>query len=440
MRAYGAILFLFLAACGGDEGDSGSTNSRAFTASDGFLRYLPEAPQLVARLPSVERIEEAPTAVGKLLHCLGHGASDSAELLYRAAKLGGIDTARAAGFVALPGGAWIHYLPAADKSLLNQALADLVTKFALQEEEGWIAVSAPGAKPGRVEGEPLPRGDVAGRWLHHPLLDAVAQPGDRLELGGTLLDGGIEISGRLIPGNNSPTAEAVAQAGGELAGHIDLLPAWLGVRFESTLPSTIYATLLTRRIARHAGLATGELRDNLERFLREAATAIDPATGLAVGIEFRDGSASFVAVGTIADGPPSPVLAKLLKSGRTTFGGLVLDEREAKKGLTGFYAWCPQPEPQMDLPDSLATVLDNLLREDAGVLVLEQLRRRGGEGCILATIVSGAGLSGMAKTDRDRLRAMFHAGEEAVAPKLIVLAGFRRDAGELHLEGRVVYR
>ena len=33
-----------------------------------------------------------------------------------------LDTARAAGFVALPTGGWIHYLPAADKGKLNRGL------------------------------------------------------------------------------------------------------------------------------------------------------------------------------------------------------------------------------------------------------------------------------------------------------------------------------
>ena len=74
MRAPGAIFILILAACGGGEGDpnSDSKSSKLFTASDGFLNHLPEKPRLVARLPSTERIAEAPTTVGSLLRCLGH--------------------------------------------------------------------------------------------------------------------------------------------------------------------------------------------------------------------------------------------------------------------------------------------------------------------------------------------------------------------------------
>jgi len=331
-----------------------------------------------------------------------------------------------------------------------------------------------------MQGAALPRGDVAARWKHHPLLDAVAQPGDTLELGGTLLDGGIELTGRLIPGNNSPTAAAIAQAGGELTGQIELLPASLGVRFESTLPSTIYATFLARRIARHAGLAEGELRTQLESFLREATTAIDPATGLAVGIEFRGGVASFVAVGTIADGLASPILAKLAKSRRTTFGGLVLDEREASRDVIGFFAWCPVPEPDLSVPESVSNTIVDLLREEAGVHVsyltaegyavvaagpradvlarqvgrrivggargsvggrhLDQLRRRGGEGCIFGAVIASKGLAEMAKPDRAATRALFHAGSDAVPPRLIVLAGFRDEDDGLRLEGLVAYR
>jgi len=132
-----AILFLFLClipcACGDGETKSRDAAEREFTASDGFLRYLPENPRMVARLPSPQRIAEAPEAVAQLLRCLGRGAPDAAQLLYRAEKLAGIDTQRAAGVVTLHGGGWIHYLPAADKGQLNQALSSLVTKFALQE-------------------------------------------------------------------------------------------------------------------------------------------------------------------------------------------------------------------------------------------------------------------------------------------------------------------
>ena len=134
MRATGAIVLLILAACGGDTADSKSSSrsSKTYTASDGFLNYLPDKPRLVARLPSSERIAEVPTAIGSLLRCLGHEVESPAVLLYRAAELIGIDTKRAAGLVVLQNGGWVHYLPAADKGRLNQALSDLVTKYALQ--------------------------------------------------------------------------------------------------------------------------------------------------------------------------------------------------------------------------------------------------------------------------------------------------------------------
>jgi hypothetical protein len=68
------------------------------------------------------------------------------------------------------------------------------------------------------------------------------------------------------------------------------------------------------------------------------------------------------------------------------------------------------------------------------------VRRRGKSDCILGAIISGAGLSGMAQTDRDRLGALFLAGTGATAPKLIVVAAFRDDSTDVRLEGRLIYR
>ncbi|MHC4954035.1 MAG: hypothetical protein ACYTGZ_09100 [Planctomycetota bacterium] len=484
MRGHLAVVLLVLVGCGGDDGQGKSEQAGAFTATDGFLHYLPENPSLVARLPTVDRIREDEKAVENLLSSFGYGSDGVAKLLYRAAEFAGIDTARAAGLVTMPDGGWIQYLPASDKGRLNAALRDLVTRYALQEEERWIMVSSGAPGPGRGQGEALPGGDVALRLTHNGLLSAIAQPGDALELGAKLLGGGLEFHGRLVPGRNSPTATAIAAAGGEIVGHLDLLPAALGVRFEATLPPTVYATLLTRRLVRHAGLEAGELRDNLERFLREATTAISPRTGLAVGIEFREGTASFVAVGEIADGPASPVLAKLARARRTTFGGLVLDEREASRGLTGFYAWMPQTEAKIAPPATLAPILRDLLSEETGVHVtfleaegyavvaagpradvlaravrksvvsgakgsagtrqLALLRERSGQRsqgsaeCIIGAVVAGSKLDSMPPADRAELRRLLGAKDSAVAPRIIVLAGFR-DADALKLEGTLVY-
>jgi len=483
MRAHGVLISMLslLVACGGEQAKQDDAATSA-TDPDGFLAYLPEGANLVARLPSPERVAAGDVSVKALLRCFGHETASPAELLYRSKDLSGIDPARAAGIAQVPGGGWIQYLPAADKGLLNAALRNLVTRYALQEEDRWISLASGGTAPGRKQGEPLPSGDVALRLVHHRLLDEVTQPGDTLELGATLADGGIEFEGRLVPGEASPTGKAIANAGGEITGNIDLLPAWLAVRVESTLPSTIYATYLTRRIARHAGLPAGPLRDNIERFLREAATGIDTASGLALGIELRGGAASFVAVGMRSQGPPSPVLAKLRGARRTTFGGLVLDARDVpSKRIQGFFAWVPQATPQLEgLPDSLTGLLGDLVSDETGVKVayteaegysvvaigpradllarkvrrhlvegargslathhLGVVRERGGAGCVLGIVVRGGGLEGLAETDRSALRALLGAGETATAPKFIAIAGWPSEDGSLRLNGRILYR
>ena len=488
MRAPGVLtsLLFLLVACGGESNGTGQNDSPAsFTASDGFLAHLPQGASLIARLPSPERITADAASVQAFLRCFGHASGDPATLLYRSKDYAGIDRARSTGLVTVSGGGWIQYLPAADKGQLNAALRDLVTRYALREEERWISIASGSAVPGRKQGEPLPAGDVALRLTHHRLLDELTQPGDRLELGATLLGGGMELEGRLVPGNASPTAKAIAAAGGEIAGSIDLLPASLAVRIESTLPSTIYATYLTRRIARHTGVAAGELRDNIERLLREAATGIDPRTGLAIGIDTHEGNVSIVAVGLVAAGTPSPVLAKLRQARRTTFGGLVLDARETgARGVHGFYAWIPQPEPRLDgLPESLLKPLANLLSDEIGLNVayseaegyavvaagpradllarkvrgrivagargsqatyqLGVVRERGGPGCVFGAVVNGSALAGLVPTDRAALSALLGAGHDATAPKVIAIAAWPNadgDDGGLKLHGRVVYR
>jgi hypothetical protein len=320
------------------------------------------------------------------------------------------------------------------------------------------------------------------RVTHHALLDAVAQPGDRLDVGLALFGGGIDATGRLTPGKGSPTAEAIARAGGPLEGHLDLLPASLSVRVETTLPPTIYATYLARRIALHASLEEGELRDNVERFLREAATGLDAASGLAFGIDLTTPNApGFVAVGRIAEGPASPILAKLRRGRRHSFGGLVLDEREVKgKGMLGWYAWTPQAAPRdAGLPRTALPLLAALVQEDEGLRVtyaeaegyaivaagprsdllasavhrcvtrgatqsagarqLAILRDRGEGDCVFAAVVAGNRFGGLMESDAGSLRSLLGATAKGVAPELITIAGFRAGTG-LDLQVRVIYR
>jgi len=339
-----------------------------------------------------------------------------------------------------------------------------------------------GAAAGTVE--PLPPGDLAIRVQHHALLDAIAQPGDRLELGITLHPRGLWAVGRLIPAVNSPTVEAVATARGAVFGRIDLLPAWMAIRIETTMAPTLLARAAARRIARHTGLEEGDLRDNIERFLREAATAINPESGYAIGIDCKEGALTFAVVGHIAAGPASPVLAKLARDRRSSFGGLTLDGREVKgKSLRGFFAWVPQAKTNATgLPTTAVALLADLSDEDVSVPVtyaeaegvavvtagknadsvarkilkrvrdgmrsssataqIAAMQEREGDSSerIWGAAVSGRRLAGLASADIAALRAMFHCGEAATAPKLIVIAAFRRKAGAtIGIRARVLY-
>jgi len=465
---------LLLAACGEPPAiPDGKTGAEPWPV-DGFLRLVPENASIIARLPRTATDETARTAA---LTMFGWAGDDA--LL---ANLDGRDPERADGCVVTAAGTWLHFLPAADKGRMNAALRERADRLAVREEADWLVIGTGGA-PAPGEAEPLRPGDAAVRVEHHALLNELAQPGDRLDIGVSLFGGGIDASGHLTPGKGSPTADAIARAGGPLEGHLDLLPAALSVRVESTIPTTAYATWLARRIALHTSLAEGELRDNIERFLREAATGIDAASGIAFGIDLTTPKApGFVAVGRIAAGPASPILAKLRRGRRESFGGLVLDVREVKqKGLLGWYAWVPQAvASDAGLPRTALPLLGALVSEDDGVPVayaeaegyailaagaradllasavhrcvtggatqsagarqLAILRDRRDDGdCILAVVVAGNRFEGLAPSDAGALRSLLGATEKAVAPAHLVVAGFRAEAG-LDLEARVIYR
>ncbi|MEM8886116.1 MAG: hypothetical protein AAGD14_18775 [Planctomycetota bacterium] len=472
-------------ACGGDEPvpDTGNETGAAPDATrDGFLDLLPERASITLRLPRLDRIAAEEMGARGLLDCFG--LADSAALFYASAEGTGIDRARAAGLVRTTQGAWSHFLPSADKGQLNGVLRDRAGRQAVREERDYIVVGT--APAGTQSAATLPAGDFALRLSYHPLLDEIAQPGDVLELGGTLAAGGCELAGALRPAEKSPTLDALRRAGNGWAGHLDLLPAWLPLRFESTMPPTIYATMLARRIGRHAGLPEGELRDNMERFLREVATGIDAQRGLAIGVDLKGGKLSMVAVGLIAEGPDSPILTKLRRESRTTFGGLVLDARELtgkdkQKGRGGFYAWIPESAPTIEgLPMVAQEMLIPLVDEDrgvpvsyartegygivaagpradllvrrvrqfveagarmsAGTLQLRSIRDRGGEApLVFAAIVAGTRWDALESADATALRAALGANADAEPPKLIVLAGFREE-DRLALHGRIVFQ
>jgi len=476
MRAVFPLL-VWLAACGGEPAPADPAAPNEAPPADGFLRLLPENASVVARAPA-----GGGEGVAGLLAMLGRTGDDP--LLH---GLDGRDGARASGFALGAGGAWwLHFVPAADKGRMNVALRERAGRVAVREEDDWIVLGTGGA-PAPGEPEPLPPGRAAIRVVHHALLDEIAQPGDRLEFGVDLLEHGLQGEGRLTPGKASPTTEAIARAagpiGGTLSGRLDMLPAALAVRVESTIPPTAYATYLARRIARHAGLPDGELRDNVERFLREAATGLDPEGGIAFGLDLAKPTLpGFVIVGRIADGPASPVLAKLRRAPRTTFGGLVLDARDTgSQVIRGFFAWAPQAAPDdAGLPRTAAPALVSVVREDLGVpvayaeaegygivaaggradllakavrrrvvqgrtqsegaRVLALLRERAGGECILAAVVAGDRFGGLAGEDAGALRALLGATADGRPPDLVVVAGFRDDEEGLALRTEVHYR
>jgi len=256
------------------------------------------------------------------------------------------------------------------------------------------------------------------------------------------------------------------------------------LRLETSFPPTILATFLSRRISTHCGVTEGGDRVVLERFLREMLTAVDPDAGLAFGIEFQEQETSFVAFGRVAEGEPSPILAKLKLGERLSFGPLVVDPRETVTSLHGFGAWLVDPEPQPDgVPTSALNLLvglaggeddplpvcfaesegwfffgagprgdllvrstrQRLIRSGAarspGSQALFDLRAAGAEGTdyVLGAVFNGDGLEGLAQADREDLAAMFGVPATASTPDALAIAGFKSATAELDLLARLLY-
>lgn len=465
------------AACG--EAPAPAPPAPPVAATDGFLGHLPKGVTLSMRLPSAAAVERRPEVFSALLRACGRDAVSPRAVFFAVDQPEGIDPERGPGLAMTPTGGWVHYLPARDKSALNRALQGRAGSVSVRELNEWIVLSRVGQGAGDFEEGPLPAGDLALRVRQHPLLRLLGQTGDVLELGLRLGGGGFDLAGRVVPGGSGGTAAALADARPGPGGLVDYIPSGLAVRVETTLPPTLLASFLTRRTVAHCGVEAKDDRVLLERFLREVLTGIDKDTGYALGLEFKEGRASFVVVGAIGPGPASPILAKLQRDLRSSFGALIFDEREAPDGLIGWYAWVADAEPKLDgLPECSWGWVDGLAHEERGMLLayarwrrwfivaggpradllaravrsrvargasrsrgsfaLLDLRQQGSGAYILGAVVAAPGLDGLPPADREALAAMFFAGAGAQAPRELALAGFRKD-GALILTGRAVY-
>ncbi|MHC4667663.1 MAG: hypothetical protein ACYTFD_04585 [Planctomycetota bacterium] len=479
MRARLLLCLLLAAACGDDE-PAAPPAGQEDAPADGFLAHLPQGVSIAMRLPTLEALDEGPEVYRALLHALGRDEVSPRALFFAVEQPDGVDRRRAPGLALLSTGSWAHYLPAQDKAALNQALRPRAAELYVREVSRWIVLSRRVLGAGEVAEPPLPSGRMALRVRHHPLLSLLAQPGDTLELGLTLGGGGFDFHGRLRPGEAGDTSARLARTRAGAAGLLDHIPSSLAVRLETTLPPLLIASFLTRRLAYHGGLKQEADRVLIERFLREVLTGIDAEAGCAVGLEFRDGQTSLVVLGSLGPGPPSPILAKLRRDERSSFGALVLDRRDAPAGLLGWAAWVAEPEPRLEeLPQCTWGWLDALSSEEKGLPLayarwkgsfvvaagpradllaravrsklawggsrslgsfeLLNLRQRGGDlDYVLGAVLAGSGLDGLPPADRQLLAALFGARPAARAPQAVAIAGFRRD-GELAIEGRARY-
>lgn len=475
VRAFLAAPLCLLAACG--DGDVGTLSGaeRGAPADPAFSRW-PEGTTVAVRLPPPHVVADRPDAFAALVRGLGREGTTPSAFLYGADATDGA-AADVSPLAALTGeGGWLRVLPAADMAAMRRAFAALPPDVVAQESQGLLVLSR-GTLPGGKSEPPLPKGDLALRVRHHPLLAFVAESSDVLEAAIDLGALGLEARARLLPGPDSPTASLLARAAAGTGGLVDFLPASAFLRIETTLPSVFPAAPLSRRLARHAGIAEEKDRVVVERLLREALTGADAGTGLAIGLEARGGELTVVVVARDADGPPSPILRKLREEERSSFGSLILDRREAPKGLVGWAAWAAQAQPQIeDLPECLYTSVGLLADEAKGLPValaafggwsvvavgpradslalgakarlegggsrspgaadLRQLREGGGE-YVVGVVLEPASAE-LPEADLAALRALFGWAEGARGPKSAAVAGFRTPEG-LSLKARVRY-
>lgn len=477
MRA-GLLGFLFLAAC--SDAPPASLPGPPVPPRDGFLDQLPREVALTARLPAAEVLLARPDDFGPLLSALGL-SQNPRRLFYGTEEMTGIDPKRGPGFALTQGRAWVHYLPAADKAALARVMRERVAAGTNYREEGdWVLLFTGGAA---FRGEPqaaLPNGDIAFRLHHHNLLSLLASPGDTLEGALRVVGSRAAFQGRLVAGETSTTGDVVERSVAGEGGNIEFLPAGLALRAETTLPPTFIASFIGRKLALHCGIQEPVARRSLIRLLREALTSVDTAAGFTFGIDVRGGGFSFVALGQIADGSPSPLLSRILKAGSSQrLGALVIDSVEQTRGTHRYAAWFYGGEPVLEgLPDFATDTVRSLCNRDTGLELvygalderfvfaagprarslarqamrrlqegatrdgaaweLEAMRHQAGEEYVLGVLVDGNAFEQLSAEDRARLRSFFGVPGTATGLRVLVLAGYR-EKGALKLRIQIAF-
>lgn len=469
-----AFLCLF-AACG-DGSTAAPPPAEAPPPEESAFRRWPADTTVALRLPSPAAVKARPDAFKALVRTLGYEGTSPSAFLFGADSTDGVEGKTPPWAAITASGAWLRALPVSDMAAARRAFAGLPPDVVAQEHGGFLVLFR-GTLPGEGAEPPLPPGDLALRVRHHPLLALVAESGDLLEAALDLGSAGLDARGRLVPGPKSPTKGLLARAARGEGGLLDFLPPSTFLRIETTLPPVFVATFVARRLARHTRFAEEKDRVLVERFLREALTGADPAAGLAIGCEARAGELSVVVVARDGEGPISPVLKKLRADDRSSFGPLVLDRRDAPKGLVGWYAWIAQAKAEIeDLPECLWGAAVAIEDESKGVPVayaafdgwsvvavgpradalaratksrleggstrspgaaeLRRIREEGGEYVIGVVVEPGA--ADLPAADLAAVRALFGGLEGARGPKAVAAAGFRA-GGNLDLRVRVLY-
>ncbi len=477
MRA-GLLGVLFLAAC--SDAPPETLPGPPAPTRDGFLDQLPREVALTVRLPAAEVFQARPDDFGPLLSAFGLGETPR-KLFYGTEAMTGIDPKRGPGFALTQGRAWVHYLPAADKAALALAMRERVASGTnYREEDDWVLLFSGGAA---FRGKPqaaLPTGDIALRLRHHNLLGMFASPGDTLEGALRVAGSRAAFQGRLIAGEKSTTGDVIERSVAGEGGNVEFLPAGLALRAETTLPPTFIASFFGRKLALHCGIQEPVARRSLIRLLREALTSVDTEAGFTFGIDVRGGALSFVALGQIADGSPSPLLSRILKSGSShRLGALVIDSIEEAHGLHEYAAWFYEGEPVLEgLPDFATDAVRSLCNRDRGLELvygavedrfvfaagprarslarqalrrlqegasrdgaaweLEPMRHQADEEYVLGMLVDGTAFEQLSAEDRAALKSFLGVPATATGVRVLVLAGYR-EKGALKLRIQIAF-